>query len=393
MEHLPVTLRPVSTDQSKGELAVRDGHTQSASPPIPTATISRRPSIRAIAWDYALAVAIILPATLLRLTLQPALKHSAPFPFYFLSVICIGWYVGLGPAIITTILGGYCGVYLFLSLNHSLVLHSVDDKRTVFAYYIVSIVVALISNAQRTARTRAEQEKRIAEEESARRRSVEVTLRRQQAEIEVLNARLQRSMAETHHRVKNNLQVIASMVELQTSEAGESVPTDSLRRIGQHVQSLATIHDILTREVQIAGDVESLETGAMLGRLRSLLASLAGNRGLTFTVADLSLPIRQGTYLAVLINELVSNAVKHGAGAIDLSLTLISDRGRLQVRDRGPGFPQGFDPDVSANTGLDLVQSVSRWDLEGDISFGNHPEGGALVTVTFPIAVEEAAQT
>lgn len=216
--------------------------------------------------------------------------------------------------------------------------------------------------------------------------STDISERKQQEEaIEVLNARLKRAMAETHHRVKNNLQIIAALVEMQVGGTGQTVPTEALRRVGQHVQALAAVHDILTREARESGTVEYLSTRETLEKLRPLLERLVGERQLHFRVEDLRLPIQQGTSLAVLVNELISNAVKHGAGDIDLSLAVAAERGHLQVRDRGPGFPEGFDPETAANTGLELILSLSRWDLGGDITFQNHPGGGGLITVTFPL--------
>jgi GAF domain-containing protein len=72
----------------------------------------------------------------------------------------------------------------------------------------------------------------------------EEALRRHQVEIETLNARLQRAMQETHHRVKNNLQVIAALVEMQ-GHGGSPLGEPGIRRINTHIRALATIHDLL----------------------------------------------------------------------------------------------------------------------------------------------------
>ncbi len=77
----------------------------------------------------------------------------------------------------------------------------------------------------------------------------EGALRRHQAEIELLNVRLQRAMLETHHRVKNNLQVIAALVEMQ-GYSESPLGATSIRRINTHVRALATIHDLLTQQAK-----------------------------------------------------------------------------------------------------------------------------------------------
>ena len=132
------------------------------------------------------------------------------------------------------------------------------------------------------------------------------------AEIETLNFRLQRAMAETHHRVKNNLQVVAALVDLQTMIDRPAVPIEELLRIGRHIRSLAAIHDLLTQNAKDNGTSDSVLTREVMDKLAPLLRTIVGDRIIRFDVEDISLPQRQGTSLAVLVNELVSNAVKHG---------------------------------------------------------------------------------
>ncbi|HEV2471021.1 MAG TPA: ATP-binding protein, partial [Chthonomonadales bacterium] len=115
-----------------------------------------------------------------------------------------------------------------------------------------------------------------------------------------------------------------------------------------------------------------------------LLRSVVNERTIRFDVENIALAQRHGTALAVLVNELVSNAVKHGNGEIEVSLTVENDRARLAVRDEGPGFGQKFDPEKSRHTGMELIESVSRHDLLGTVTYESLPEGGARVVVDFP---------
>ena len=81
--------------------------------------------------------------------------------------------------------------------------------------------------------------------------STDITERKEhEAEIQDLNARLHRAMQETHHRVKNNLQVISALTEMQAPDAEGTVPASALKRIGQHVRALAGIHDLLTHQIK-----------------------------------------------------------------------------------------------------------------------------------------------
>jgi two-component sensor histidine kinase len=121
-----------------------------------------------------------------------------------------------------------------------------------------------------------------------------------------------------------------------------------------------------------------------------MLQSMAEDRRIRYKAEAVSLPVQQSAALVMLVNELVSNAIKHGTGEINITLQRDGQRARLEVYDGGPGFSIGFDPRQAANTGLELIDSVARWDLKGDVSYQNRKEGGAHVTVTFPIVTKVA---
>ena len=190
-------------------------------------------------------------------------------------------------------------------------------------------------------------------------------LQKNSQRIDTLNERLQRAMAETHHRVKNNLQVVSGLIELLTLDRMEEITPNELRRLSQHVRSLAALHDMLTQQARSDGGIDFLSTKDALDHLIPLLQSFTGPRPLNYTVDDTLLPIGYGTPLAVLLNELVSNAVKHGEGDIDVSLAVVNDQARLEVADAGPGFPPNFEWGKAAHTGLELVDTVTRFDLHG----------------------------
>jgi two-component sensor histidine kinase len=196
-------------------------------------------------------------------------------------------------------------------------------------------------------------------------------------------------MTETHHRVKNNLQIVAGMIELRLFEAGETVPAEELRRLGSYVLTLAAVHDILTQHAKEDADAEHVSAKAVLTKLLDLMRHTAGNSQLQWSLEDVLIPVRKGTALAILSNELVSNGLKHGRGEVAVQLTVNQGVARLTVQDNGPGFPDGFDPLRAANTGLELVESLGRSDLNGSTDYKTVPGAGGLVTVTFPVAYEE----
>ena len=215
--------------------------------------------------------------------------------------------------------------------------------------------------------------------------SLEARVIERTAEIAALNQRLRRAMSETHHRVKNNLQVISALVDLQKMNGAEFIPMREMERLGQHIRSLAVIHDLLTYQAKNEDNVTELNIRSAIETLIPMLQAMLTDRTMTAHADEMFLPIRPGTSLTILLNELISNAVKHSSGDIELDLTRAGENGRLVVRDYGAGFPPDFDPRKAAHTGLDLVLDLTQWDLMGTVAFENHPEGGARVVIEFPL--------
>ena len=203
---------------------------------------------------------------------------------------------------------------------------------------------------------------------------------------DLLNARLKRAMQESHHRIKNNLQVVAALVELQMSEAGASDRGERLRRISRHIHVLASIHDLLTQQAREEDTgFDSLSARAGLERLLSLLQETSGVRRIRSDIADLWLPTQQVASLALIVSECVSNAIKHASGDIGVRLYQEGSRARLEVSDGGNGFPPDFDSSRASKTGLFLIDGIAEYDLRGEVQYMPLAEGGGRVTVTFPL--------
>ncbi|MGC4042835.1 MAG: histidine kinase dimerization/phosphoacceptor domain -containing protein [Armatimonas sp.] len=211
-----------------------------------------------------------------------------------------------------------------------------------------------------------------------------ITLRRDTRTAQLAQAKLQRAMEESHHRIKNNLQVLASLVELQRFKHTDLVPHGELQRLAEHIQTLGTLHDLLTGDRESAA-VGHLQAAALLDRVMPLLETASGGRKLEFHAPDsLELSVRQASSFLPLLAELIGNAIKHGEGTVTVTLSEVPEGIRLTVTDEGKGFPEGFSANQAANTGLDLIESMARWDLGGEVRYENTEEGGARVSVTFP---------
>lgn len=215
--------------------------------------------------------------------------------------------------------------------------------------------------------------------------------KRNEIEISALNRRLRQAMIETHHRIKNNLQLVAGLIDLQAQSGRETVPMSDLVWLGQNIQALGVIHDILTQDARAEGDGSGLSVKRALEQFLPLLQLTLGERGLQATLEEVELPSKQTAHLVLVANELISNAAKHGQGDILLTLRVEGEQVTLEVCDDGPGFPPGFDPARAANIGLDLIESMSRYDLGARTRYTNRPEGGACVAITFSTPPASAA--
>lgn len=227
--------------------------------------------------------------------------------------------------------------------------------------------------------------------------------REQRARIEALNIRLRRAMQETHHRVKNNLQVIASLAEMQIEaeeDGAQSAGLQAMRRIVQHIHSLAALHELLTHNATLDESAGVISSRDLLKKLLPLLHPLDDTRVLRMRVDRILFSSRAAAPLAMLVNETVSNALKHGRGDITLTLKRSENMACLEVRDQGPGFPADFDAVRAAHTGLELIDSLVRHDLHGQLAYtnaantnsgqrGDTPDAahsaGSCVVVTFPV--------
>lgn len=217
------------------------------------------------------------------------------------------------------------------------------------------------------------------------RKAAEEVANESRREALALNSRLQRAMVETHHRVKNNLQIIAAMLDMPNPGKSGRVSGSFVDQLRSQVQTLAAVHDVLTQEAKENGELETISVGSVLGKLIELLQQTSKGRPLHHEIEDLKLPIRKGTSLALIVNELVANAIKHGDGSIKIKLVSNHATATLHVSDDGRGFPAGFGPEEGSNTGLGLVTHLSEWDLSGRAIYSNGESGGAHVTVELPL--------
>ena len=216
-------------------------------------------------------------------------------------------------------------------------------------------------------------------ERSEARRRLEASL----AEKEVL-------LREVHHRVKNNFQVVSSLLSLQAARHGDGPVREALAVSEQRIRSMALIHEKLYE----AGDFTGIDFAEYAESMaaRIALAHDAGGRGIAvrLRLERARLSLDQAVPLGLALNELLSNAFTHAfgpgsGGSVELALAASDDGFRLEVGDDGRGLPDGVDARNSETLGFQLLDVLSR-QAGASCSIESAPGAGTRVVITVPRA-------
>lgn len=195
-------------------------------------------------------------------------------------------------------------------------------------------------------------------------------------------------LKEVHHRVKNNLQIISSLLFLQKDTVNDPAIQTIFEESRNRIASMALIHEELYR----SGDLARVDLKEYLERLApKVVQSLRGSKSIGFALnlAECRVSVDKAIPFGLAINELLTNAVKHGfanrdAGNIRVALTCEAGMILAVVEDDGVGLPPGFHPDAVRSLGMQLVVQLTR-QLRGGLTFGSSPQGAAF-RLTFPLA-------
>jgi two-component sensor histidine kinase/HAMP domain-containing protein len=217
------------------------------------------------------------------------------------------------------------------------------------------IVGAMVVARDITDRKLAEQTLQLAHDELAR---LVKERTRELREKEVL-------LKEIHHRVKNNLQVISSLVGLQADASTDETVREVLRDVTYRVRSMALVHEKLYQSADLASIDFAEYTRGLLGYLWRAHGAAAAAVRLNLDLSPLSLPVDTAVPCGLILNELAGNALKHAfrgrsEGEVTVSLMSCADgRISLSVSDNGVGLPAGLDWRQASTLGLRLVQMLA----------------------------------
>ena len=209
-------------------------------------------------------------------------------------------------------------------------------------------------------------------------------------ELKVKSAMIQ----EVHHRVKNNLQTIAAILRIQSrryqGEEAKQQLTDAVNRI----LSMSVIHEYLSQDEHRPINIRDV-CQRILGQAQQVAVNPGQEVEIAMEGPNIRLPASQATASALVVNELLMNAMEHGLrdrhkGEIRIGLEDLGDEVRITLLDNGLGLPSDFDPDESRSLGLQIVYTLVTDDLKGRLQFEqvtgdvSGAAEGTRAIVTFP---------
>lgn len=206
-------------------------------------------------------------------------------------------------------------------------------------------------------------------------------LRHQEQELITKDA----TIREIHHRVKNNLQTVASLLRIQARRTHSDEARDALTQAMRRVSAIAVVHDTLSEG--LAQNVEFDEVFARVLKLVAEVAAAPNTRARTRSTGRFgTLPSEYATPLALALTELVTNAVEHGLagreGDVEIVAERTEDKLEVSVRDTGSGLPEG---QVGQGLGTQIVRTLIQGELGGTIDWHTIMGSGTEVTIEIPL--------
>jgi two-component sensor histidine kinase len=211
----------------------------------------------------------------------------------------------------------------------------------------------------------------------------ETERRRQEEELQVKVAMIQ----EIHHRVKNNMQTIASLLRLQRRRAESDETRRALQEGINRILSVAVIHEFIAHQEARVINIRDVSQ-RIINQIREGIHEEERRIRLELRGPNIYLPTQPATVCALVINELLLNALEHGyrryeGGTVTVNLQDDGEQITISVDDDGIGLPEDFDLEQTGSLGLQIVRTLAQGDLKGNFELRGRDKGVSAV-VTFP---------
>lgn len=194
-------------------------------------------------------------------------------------------------------------------------------------------------------------------------------------------------LGESNHRIKNNLQLVASLLSIQARQSGRPETWQALTDASLRVLAVARLHEQLQASASGTVDLRKYFQ-ALCDDIGRAADCEARGIGIEISVDDEELPARQASALGAIVHELVTNAIKHAyerrGGVLEIRYGRECSHRQLVVSDDGPGFNPGAQPG-RRSLGLTLVRQLVS-SLPGTLHFSRSSSGGLKVTIDFDAA-------
>ena len=179
-------------------------------------------------------------------------------------------------------------------------------------------------------------------------------------------------LKEIHHRVKNNMQIISSLLNLQSSRAENLQMRDSYAEAQSRIQSIAVVHETLYQSKDLAFVEIQKYLEGLTRDISQLFSHSAPQMKISIHAGNIKIGIEKAVPFGIIVNELILNAFKHAfpssaEGRLEISIELETEKTvKMTVSDDGTGLPVNFNPLTSETLGLPLVLSIVEEQLEGE---------------------------
>ena len=228
-------------------------------------------------------------------------------------------------------------------------------------------------------------EERVAER--TRKLEEEITVRKQAEEESRNYAKKQTTLLqEIHHRVKNNMQIVVSLLRLQEKNIQNKEARTALNESQLRVKALATIHEILYQAEDLARIPFNKYMTQLIKHLSVAYGVSRNDIQININVTSGFLHINQAVPVGLIITEIITNSIKYafpnGSGKISVSVKPVeNNQYELRITDNGVGLPEDYNPKKSSSLGMTLIHRLAEDQLEGHLEIKSGQ--GTEVTVLF----------